>query len=558
MRIECQSCQAKYAIADEKIGKKVFELRCKRCSATIVVDGSARPQEASATTNAFDYAGGSTEQWSVNVADGDRRTMTSAEIAREYAAGVVDDDTYCWKEGMDDWLPICEIEQLYGVAKNPPRPKAAAPASAAKDGHGEAQVPEPSEAPSSISTSAARRDGGRGRGADLFGNAAKAGSEEEEVAKKLASSPATPSPKASPKPATEAKAAQAPKLTGARSEDSVLTSVPSVTTTSSPTTSSLSSPSSQNSGLIDIRSLSADIDKHESGPKKGGSKESSVDDIMNLSGGGAFGTALAAPVLGLSAGDATSSSIARTGESRSNKSLAPAILGGAALIAVAIVGAVLLSRPPAPQPVGAGPTATMTGIATAPTGSVAAADPTTTTGENLPPVPGTGTTSAKVAALAPSDKNARPVVSPTTESVAATGTTPEETAPTAPTPTAAPTPDKPADFASALATAAGKTDEKPPENAAAGGSGAQFDRGAAAGALGGIDIQVCKKPDGPTGPGHVTVTFAADGNVASAVVDQGPFPGTPVGGCIAGKFRSAHVPPFSGAAVRVGKSFTLN
>ena len=569
MKIQCQSCQAKYTIADEKIGRKVFELHCKQCSATIVIDGSATPRDESATTTAFDYAGGSSEEWSVNVADGDRRTMTTAEIAREYAAGVVDDDTYCWKEGMDDWLPICEIEQLYGVAKPPPV-------------HSEAQTPEPSEAPPS--TSAARRDGGRGRGADLFGNAAKAGSEEEEVAKKTASSPA-PSPNASPAPSpaptTEAKAAEGPKLTGARSEDSVLFSVSSVTSettdkgggggklaalslSSSPTTTttSSSSPSSQSSGLIDIRSLSADIDKDESGPKKGGSNESSVDDIMNLSGGGAFGSALAAPVLGLSAGDSTSSSIAPTGESRPNKSLVPAVLGGAALIAVAIVAAVLLSRPPAPQPVGTGPTATMTGVGTAPTGSVAVADPTTTTGGNVPPAPGTGTASAKVAGLAPSDKNARPVVASTAASVAASGTTPDETAPAAsaapPTPAPAPTPDKPADFASALANAAGKTDEKPPENAGGGGSEAQFDRGAAAGALGGIDYQGCKKPDGPTGAGHVTVTFGPDGNVASAIVDQGPFPGTAVGGCIAGKFRAAHVPPFSGAAVRVGKSFTLN
>jgi hypothetical protein len=53
------------------------------------------------------------------------------------------------------------------------------------------------------------------------------------------------------------------------------------------------------------------------------------------------------------------------------------------------------------------------------------------------------------------------------------------------------------------------------------------------------------------------VTFGPDGSVQSAVVDQGPFPGTSVGGCIAGKYRGAHVPAFGGAPVRVGKSFTL-
>jgi hypothetical protein len=56
----------------------------------------------------------------------------------------------------------------------------------------------------------------------------------------------------------------------------------------------------------------------------------------------------------------------------------------------------------------------------------------------------------------------------------------------------------------------------------------------------------------------VKITFAPNGSVSSAVVDGGPFPGTPVGGCIAGKFRGAHVPAFGGGPVSVGKSFTIN
>ncbi len=65
----------------------------------------------------FDYANQSTEQWTVNVADGDQRTMTIAEIAKEYRAGVISDETYCWKDGMADWLPVREIEPIYGAVK---------------------------------------------------------------------------------------------------------------------------------------------------------------------------------------------------------------------------------------------------------------------------------------------------------------------------------------------------------------------------------------------------------------------------------------------------------
>src|SRR5687768_12788008 len=92
MKIQCQSCQAKYTIADEKVVGKVVKIRCKKCSATIVINGNeAQPQEDNADTNVFDYAnqGGSGEQWTVNVADGDQRTMTPGEIVAAFKDGTV-------------------------------------------------------------------------------------------------------------------------------------------------------------------------------------------------------------------------------------------------------------------------------------------------------------------------------------------------------------------------------------------------------------------------------------------------------------------------------------
>jgi predicted Zn finger-like uncharacterized protein len=67
----------------------------------------------------------------------------------------------------------------------------------------------------------------------------------------------------------------------------------------------------------------------------------------------------------------------------------------------------------------------------------------------------------------------------------------------------------------------------------------------------------CKKDDGPTGRGKVQVTFAPTGRATSANVIEGPFGGTPVGGCVAKLFRGAKVPAFSGDAVTVSKSFTI-
>ena len=77
----------------------------------------------------------------------------------------------------------------------------------------------------------------------------------------------------------------------------------------------------------------------------------------------------------------------------------------------------------------------------------------------------------------------------------------------------------------------------PPAPAAPAAATSPFDRGAAAAAIGGVNFQSCKKADGPTGGGHIQITFGPDGNVQTAVVDQ---------------------PPFAGSPVKVGKSFTIN
>jgi predicted Zn finger-like uncharacterized protein len=67
----------------------------------------------------------------------------------------------------------------------------------------------------------------------------------------------------------------------------------------------------------------------------------------------------------------------------------------------------------------------------------------------------------------------------------------------------------------------------------------------------------CAKPGGPTGSGKAQVTFAPSGRVTSANVATPPFAGTPVGGCVAGVFRRARIPAFSGNPVTVSKSFSV-
>lgn len=87
-------------------------------------------------------------------------------------------------------------------------------------------------------------------------------------------------------------------------------------------------------------------------------------------------------------------------------------------------------------------------------------------------------------------------------------------------------------------------------------SDAPFDRGAAAAALKGVSLDRCRGLAGPSGAGHVVVTFGPSGAADSAVVDA-PFAGTERGACVAAMYAAVRVPPFTGSPVRVGKSFVL-
>lgn len=580
MKISCQSCQAKYTIADEKVVGKVVKIRCKKCGATIVVNGNEGADAGGAGAGVADYTAGGDDQWTVNVAEGDQRTMTIGEIVQEYKAGVVTDDTYCWKDGMNDWLPLREIEALYqSVTLGPPpqlstsadgfsplslaaSPPSAAPSPPASDagggfglfggasssstnGNGEHTDVNGSASlfgGAGSSTAAARRAGGRQTGnADLFGSAAQAGGENDVMTSAAGG-------------AAAAAAGGETKMTGARNENSVLFSLTALTNdNSSPApTKNETTAQADGSGLIDIRALASsmgvDKDKNAGNAK--------VDDIMNLSGGGAFSAALAAPVLAPPTADASIySGSGAPEEGKKKNTMLIGLIGGGAILGVCILAAAMIlgGGKKDDKDTKAAPTSTESPTASA----TAQATPTDTA---KPADTGSGTTAAPPstgeAKTADNGKGTAPAAKTTTKTPS---TTPEKTA-AVDTPPATPTPappSKPRSLQDEMNKATGN-DTKPPPAAAPAAGGAPFDRGAALAALSGVAVQSCKKPDGPTGGGKVRVTFEPNGSVSKVEFSEGPFGGTPVGGCILGKFRGARVPAFSGAAVTAAKSFVVN
>ncbi len=577
MKISCQSCGANYAIADHKVRGRLVKVRCKSCSSTILVDGrtledaapsasDSAPQPAAeapapapaqappptaepgaglgdATDDGDDatriYAGGDRadggsadpDSWSVNLSDTDQRTMTTEEIIAGFVAGEVTDDAFVWREGLDDWQPVLDVPELRTAIESRQPPKSVPPEPAFN--FSPPQTTEPDESPK---PTAAWVNEAAGVREDLFGNVESAGSEAEAMGAEIP-----------PEPIQERKI-------GARNENSVLFSLDSL-----------------KQGMAAAPPAAGGNKRAPKAPAPGslsyGAASSPVDDLLGLGGGGgalfsadANAALLTAPApeppkpkpkpKPVEAEDADKPAVVV--QKKMNPMVFVAI-GGimVVLVAGALVAGLMLGKGDkdevaqktdntAEAQSDQGKTEDKGGAATDQQG---AAQPTPS-GEARPD-------SANAAAGETKTDEKKEVSEEDRKRY-------EEA-------------QKKAEEEKAKTTAAGtdgkteaKKDEKPAEKKeekkeAAGGGGAPFNKGAAISALASAAAAAsgCKRPDGPTGSGRVTVTFMPSGRATGANVSGGGFGGTSVGGCVASVFRRAKIPPFDGDPVTVSKSFTI-
>jgi predicted Zn finger-like uncharacterized protein len=621
MNVSCTSCSAKYAIPDEKVRGKKVKITCKHCSTGIIVDGTkldaaggasipvaeapiaaasapaatvtapmpavtAKPTSMAAAPAPVVAAAPApapaaapapvpaAAELSFDIAYPDDRqeTLTVSQIVDKYAAGTLDDSAFLWREGMTDWKAPFEIPELASALTSRGLRKAPAPAAFPDDDEAtklqrspfdgfetsmgsSGQWTEPGKEPPSnpaaafdlrapaalpfedpepaaavaaspkpvattakpmavaaapqaepgaaIKPAAARRSAARG-GGDLFGDLAAAGSEDDETL------------------GTDAKDA-APKMTGARNESSVLFSLDALVKQEQKPAGKKPSAAKQDDAAAILMGT-------DSGPSS----------IANV-GTGSFGSAFAAPdfnapvlapPLEVSASDALELPAA------GKKNGIGLWIGIAAVLALA-GGAVATGLPaklagnaaPAPTPTVA--PAPPAAAAPAPEVSAAATDPSAAPAASAVPVAATGGATAVPAGTTPTPTTAPPT--PATATAATPGT---PTTPTKPSETAT-KPDKPSEAPAAS--------DAPP-----------FDKAAAISALSAAagNAQSCKTPDGPSGSGKVSITFMPSGRATNTQV-SGDLAGTAVGGCVARLFRGAKIPPFSGDAVTVSKSFSV-
>ena len=240
MKITCQACQSKYTIADDKIQGKVAKIRCRKCGATVLVDASVAggaPSDASARTAGA--AGPAAGSWLVNVGDGDQRSMGVAEIVEAYNSRSVTAETYVWKDGLSDWLPLGQVPEIVDAlnkAASRSAPAAAPRAAGAARPGGAADYRAPDKAFVAGPAGVARREPGRAGTDDLF----RAPKADEEVATSV------PSHTAGKASADTAGKASDEASTG-YSLDALMTAAAKPSATSSRT--------AEDSGLIDLNAL---------------------------------------------------------------------------------------------------------------------------------------------------------------------------------------------------------------------------------------------------------------------------------------------------------------
>lgn len=142
MKIVCDACQAKYSISDDKVQGKVFKIRCKKCSNIIVVRGGAGAEPAPAPaqekeTRVYDYGyeggdqapAGDDAVWHVVINQEQVGPMTAAEVQQRFAGGELDAESYIWREGFADWLPISQVDTFAAYVQSGSTTTAASPGS---------------------------------------------------------------------------------------------------------------------------------------------------------------------------------------------------------------------------------------------------------------------------------------------------------------------------------------------------------------------------------------------------------------------------------------------
>ncbi len=115
MKIVCGSCGAKYSIADEKVQGKIFKIRCKKCDDVIVVKGTSDGEDLQAAESDFGGSYGHSDgasEWYVVLEGEQVGPITAEEVEAYFSVGQLSNDSFIWRDGLDNWVPINSISEF--------------------------------------------------------------------------------------------------------------------------------------------------------------------------------------------------------------------------------------------------------------------------------------------------------------------------------------------------------------------------------------------------------------------------------------------------------------
>jgi predicted Zn finger-like uncharacterized protein len=116
MKLSCDSCGAKYSIADERVAGKLFKIRCKKCSYVIMVRGTAAAAPAPEPTAITAPVSG---EWHVVIGEDRLGPLSLDEVLAKRDDGTLDDDSLVWREGFDDWVALGGVDELRRAPAEP-------------------------------------------------------------------------------------------------------------------------------------------------------------------------------------------------------------------------------------------------------------------------------------------------------------------------------------------------------------------------------------------------------------------------------------------------------
>jgi predicted Zn finger-like uncharacterized protein len=551
MKIICDSCGTKYSISDDKVRGKVFKIRCKKCSHIIVVRGGETQEEAAAPAAAAD--GG----WHIVVEGEQVGPISEVDVRARVERGEIRGDTYIWKEGFADWLKLSTVPEFADIA---PPDSGSVNIGDVFTSDGAVQPTNGTERSGSRRRSGANRPlfGEGGGEADVF--AAPAASAPSSGGDLFGSASVHSSASSEPRWPSSGGASMAghdggrvENLTGQRHENSVLFSLSNLQSLAMPSAKpapaasfgSAPAPTTEGSGLIDIRAMAANT----RGASLEGPSSTTMDD--DLPAFGAFSPA--APVLlpmPSSSGPPWWIYLVILGML--------GLVGGIGFLAWRVIvpkEVVVVKEVPVPAP----PQATKAG-AVAAKGAEGDKKPTTIDDKDLPPREGPGTgkdgkdgkdgKEGKEGRESRSHRSSKGSSKDAKKPIAAA----EEKKPAgAVAPMAEPPRPKPGSLDALLNDAAPKSANRPKvqdddKKAGGGGEGpGPLAKNALVAGLKGVQpkVQACYNQYKVPGTAMVNVVIGKSGKVTSATV-TGKFAGTPTGTCVEAAVKTASFPPSDG------------